>query len=156
MIFRKTQTKCALYETPIISSAAGSGGWGGGLGIRQNCIISFCLCWQYYQLQILQINRFRPSPSPTVIENQSFRFGVNIFSRSTRAGAGGGGQGNFFPRGPHTLSAVLIVSSVLTFGSECWTLTQTLFRTFDTRRLRRTYGPKMIMVYGDQGLILNL
>jgi len=69
---------------------------------------------------------------------------------------GEGGRAVFF-RLPHTLSAVLIVRSVLTFGSECGTLTKnTPFRTFDTRMLRRIYGPKRIMVYGDQGLILNL
>jgi hypothetical protein len=60
----------------------------------------FCLSLQYHYLSTVQINPFRPSPSYSATESQSFRFTIKIFSRSTLAGAGEGGRKNFSTEAP--------------------------------------------------------
>jgi hypothetical protein len=44
-----------------------------------------CLSLQYHYLSIVQINPFRPRPSHSATESQSFRFSVKILSRSAVA-----------------------------------------------------------------------
>lgn len=54
----------------------------------------------YYNLLILQFNHFRSSPSHSANKSQSFRFGVNLFSRVAHAW----GSQNLFFTGVRTLS----------------------------------------------------
>jgi hypothetical protein len=77
--------------------------FGKGPGARL-CSICFCISRQYHCLSTVQINPFRPSPSHSVTDSQSFRFSVKIFSRSALIGGGGG---HFFHRDPNQLSAAL-------------------------------------------------
>lgn len=62
--------------------------------------ICFCLSLLYH-LSTIQINPFRPSPSESATENQSFRFSLKIFRLSALAG----GPEKFFYRVPNQLSA---------------------------------------------------
>jgi hypothetical protein len=54
-------------------------------------------------VSIVQIHAFRPNPSHSATDSQSFRFSVKIFSWS----ALDGGQKKYFHRGPNPLSAAL-------------------------------------------------
>jgi hypothetical protein len=70
-----------------------------------------CLSQQYHYLSIVQINPFRPSPSHSATESQSFRFGVKIFRRSALVGRP---KKIFFHQGPSPLSVALY--RLRTFG----------------------------------------
>ena len=61
------------------------------------CCIFFCLSQYYHSLPTAQINPFRPRPNHSATQNQSFRFSVKIFRRSTLAR----GPKSFSP-GPET------------------------------------------------------
>jgi hypothetical protein len=49
------------------------------------CSLCFCISRWYRYLSIVQINPFRPSPSRSATDSQSFRFSVKMFSRPTLA-----------------------------------------------------------------------
>jgi hypothetical protein len=68
-------------------------GTGPGAGL---CCVCFSLSRWYDYLSIVQISAFRPSLSHSASESQSFRFSVNIFSRSAVAWGRGGGFEFFF------------------------------------------------------------
>ena len=58
---------------------------GSGPGARLYCTY-FGVSALYWYLSVVQINPFRPSPSHSATQSQSFRFSVKIFSRSALAG----------------------------------------------------------------------
>ena len=59
-----------------------------GKGSARPTCICFCLSRCYHYLPTAQINPFRPSPSHSATERQSFRFSVKMISRSTLADGG--------------------------------------------------------------------
>ena len=74
---------------------------GGGRGKRyyklpgpNSIAYGFCLSRYYHYLSILQISLFRPSPSHSATDSQSFRSGTKVFSQFTLAVVGGEGGGN--------------------------------------------------------------
>jgi hypothetical protein len=69
----------------------------------------------YHYLSTVEINSFRPSPSYSAADSQSFRFSVKICSRSVPTWGGGGGTKTCFHWDPNPLSAALhSLVSVLT------------------------------------------
>jgi hypothetical protein len=93
---RETGQAGTYYRNPVFQKGA------------RLCCVCCCLSQQYNYLSTVQINSFSPNPSHSATASQSFRFTVQIFSRSGLAGLRGRGGGEmFFYRGPDALSAAM-------------------------------------------------
>ena len=106
-------------------------------GARRPTMLHMFLSYSVVSLCVdLQINPYRPSPSHSATESQSFRFSVNIFGRSAPAG----GPKHFFSPGPEPAlggpgfhrhwQQLSCESDILFFLIWCWAMTLRISATY--------------------------
>ena len=81
-----------------------TGAWGSGRGPGPDYVACFRLSRDYLYLSIVQINHFKPNPSHSANENQSFRSGASTAAWCAHAG---GARKKMFRPGPNPISAAM-------------------------------------------------
>jgi hypothetical protein len=128
----QSRGKCSCLASAVLTRPR----WGGAVQItgawqsRKGpgawlCCICFWFSWWYHCLLIAQTNRFRPSPSHSATDSQSYWFNVKIFSWSTLAW----GPEKLFSLGPEpTLGGPVVVLCCQTTRLEGYETDQVLKR----------------------------